>query len=83
MADNVQIQKRDAEQERKQREIDRKTWPTYKKPSNLGSYLILLLFLAIAGVIVYYVLYRKEQASMFWNRVTNRDRVPAQVEPGQ
>jgi type II secretory pathway component PulF len=83
MAENVQIPKRDAEQERKQREIDRKTWPTYKKPSYLGSYLILLLFLAIAGVIVYYVLYRKEQASMYWNRITHRDRVPAQVEPGQ
>ena len=83
MADNTQIPKRDVEQELKQREVDRKTWPTYKKPSNLGSYLILLLFLAIAGVIVYYVLYRKEQASTFWNRITHRDRVPVQVEPGQ
>jgi hypothetical protein len=83
MADNTQIPKRDVERELKQREIDRKTWPTYKKPSHLGSYLILLLFLAIAGVIVYYVLYRKEQASMYWNRITHRDRAPAQIEPGQ
>jgi len=81
MADKVQIPKRDAEL--KELEIERKKWPTYKKSSSLGSYLILLLFLALAGVIVYYVLYRKEQASMFWNRISNRDRVPAQVEPGQ
>ena len=83
MADNTQIPKRDVERELKQREIDRKTWPTYKKPSYLGSYLILLLFLAIAGMAVYYALNHKQQVSMFWNRVTHRDRVPAQVEPGQ
>ena len=83
MADNTQVPKRDVERELKEREIDRKTWPTYKKPSYLGSYLILLLFLAIAGVAVYYALNHKEQVSMLWNRVTHRDRVPAQVEPGQ
>jgi CHASE3 domain sensor protein len=83
MADNTQVPKRDVERELKEREIDRKTWPTYKKPSYLGSYLILLLFLAIAGVAVYYALNHKEQVSTLWNRVTHRDRVPAQVEPGQ
>jgi cytoskeletal protein RodZ len=83
MDENTQIPRRNAKQERKQLDSDRKTWPTYKKPSSLGSYLILLLFLAIAGVIVYYVLYRKEQASMYWNRITHRDTVPFQVQPDQ
>jgi len=83
MTDNAQRPKRHKEPELKELKSSPKTWPTYKKPSAIGSYLILLLFLAIAGVIVYYVLYRKEQASMYWNRITHRDRVPAQVEPGQ
>jgi len=83
MANNTQITKPDAERALKEHELERKNWPTYKKPSYLGSYLILLLFLAIAGMAVYYALNHKEQVSMLWNRVTHRDRVPAQVEPGQ
>lgn len=83
MASNMQLPKRDAETARKELEYERKNWPTYKKPSHIGSYLLLLIALALAGVIVYHVLYRKEQASMFWNRIAHRDRVPAQVEPGQ
>jgi hypothetical protein len=83
MADNVQIPKRDAERQLKKPEIGREDWPTYKKPSYIGSYLILLLFLAIVGMAVYYGLNHKEQVSMLWNRVTHRDRAPAQVEPGQ
>jgi hypothetical protein len=83
MAENAQIPKRNAERELKELETKRENWPTYKKPSYLGSYLILLLFLAIAGMAVYYALNHKEQVSMLWNRVAHRDRVPAQVEPGQ
>jgi hypothetical protein len=83
MAENAQIPKRDAERELKELEIKRENWPTYKKPSSVGSYVVLFLVLAIAGVVVYYALNHKEQVSMLWNRVTHRDRVPAQVEPGQ
>lgn len=83
MARKPKIPKPDAERALKALKAEREDWPTYKKRSSLGSYLMLLLFLAIAGVIVYYVLYRKEQASMFWNRITHRDRAPAQVEPDQ
>ncbi len=81
MADNAQIPKRDAEtQELKARP---ENWPTYKKSSHIGSYLILFLFLAIVGTAVYYALNHKEEVSQLWNRLTNRDRAPAQVEPGQ
>jgi hypothetical protein len=83
MADNVQIPKRDAERELKKHEIGREDWPTYKKSSHIGSYVILLLFLAIVGMGVYYALHHKEEVSLLWNRLTHRNRAPAQVEPGQ
>ena len=83
MAENAQTPKRNDERELKELKTRPENWPTYRKRSALGSYLILLLFLAIAGVIIYYVLYRKEEASMYWNRIAHPGSVPAQVEPGQ
>ncbi len=81
MADNVQSPERDPEiREQKARRED---WPTYKKPSPIGSYIILLLFLAVIGMGVYYALNHKEEVSQLWNRLTHPNRAPAQVEPGQ
>lgn len=81
MANNAQTPKRDADL--KEFEIEREKWPTYKKSSHIGSYVILILFLAIVGMAVYYALNHKEEVSQLWNRLTHRDTVPAQVEPGQ
>ncbi len=83
MEDKTQVPKPDAGPELKGRGPERKDWPTYKKPSAIGSYLILLLFLAIVGMGVYYALNNKEEVSQLWNRLTHPNRAPAQVEPGQ
>lgn len=83
MEDKTQTPRPDAGLEIKARGAERKDWPTYKKPSSIGSYLILLLFLAVVGMGVYYALNHKEEVSQVWNRLTNRDSAPAQVEPGQ
>ena len=83
MAGKTRIPKRDAERARKVLEIEREKWPTYKRPSYLGSYMLLILFLAVVGYAVYYSLNHKEQVSELWNRVTHRNAAPAQVEPGQ
>ncbi len=82
MEDKTQIPKPDAGIELKTRGADRKDWPTYRKPSYIGSYLILLLFLAIVGMGVYYALNNKEEVSQLWNRLTHPNRTPAQIEPG-
>ena len=83
MVDKTQIPKPDAGIELKGRGAERKDWPTYRKPSYIGSYLILLLFLAIVGMGVYYALNHKEEVSQLWNRLTHPNRTPAQIEPGQ
>jgi hypothetical protein len=83
MEDKTHIPKPDAEPELKVRGAERKDWPTYKKPSPIGSYVILLLFLAIVGMGIYYSLNHKEEVSLLWNRLTHRDRAPVEVEPGQ
>ena len=83
MAENAQTAKRNDEREIKDLKARPENWPTYKKPSYIGSYLTLFLFLAIVGMAVYYSLNHKEQVSMLWNRLTHHDRAPAQVEPGQ
>jgi hypothetical protein len=83
MVENAKIPKRNAEQKRKELEDERKNWPTYKKPSYIGSYLILFLFLAIVGMGVYYALNHKVEVSRLWNRLTHPNQAPAQVEPGQ
>jgi hypothetical protein len=83
MARKSEIPKRDAERAQEMLEIERKNWPTYKQPSSVGSYLILILALAFAGAIVYYALNRKEQIAGLWFRATHPDTVPAQVQPDQ
>jgi hypothetical protein len=83
MDDKTQTSKPDAGIELKGRGAERKDWPTYKRPSYIGSYLILFLFLAIVGYGVYYALNHKEEVSRLWNRLTHRDAAPAEVQPGQ
>jgi hypothetical protein len=62
---------------------ERGTGPSYRQPSSLGAYLMLLISLAIAGVTVYYVLNHKDQVARLWFRATHPDTVPAQVQPDQ
>jgi hypothetical protein len=81
MADNAQSPKRDAEI--KEFGTRREDWPSYKKPSHIGSYMILLLFLAMVGMGVYYALHHKEEVSLLWNRLTHPNKAQEQVEPGQ
>ncbi len=44
---------------------------------------MLLIGLAIAGAIVYYILTHKEQFSNLWHRATHPDPVPVQTQPDQ
>jgi len=83
MAPKTEIPNPDVDRALKVLENEQKTWPTYKKRSPIGSYLILFLFLAVVGTAVYYALNHKEEVSLLWNRLTHRDRIPTQVEPGQ
>jgi len=72
---------KDAELTRQVVELERIA-PPYRKPNPYGSYLVLIIALAIVGVIVYYILVHKQQFAQFWLRVTRPDSVPTQVEPG-
>ena len=83
MAGQTQNPKRDAERARKVLDIERKNYPTYKQPSPIGSYLLLILALAVVGVIVYSIVNRKGQISRLWDRAMHPGTVPAQVQPGQ
>jgi len=83
VARKSQIPKRDAERALKVLEYERKTEPKYRKPNPYGSCLMLVIALAIAGAIVYYVFAHKEQFAQLWHRATHPDSVPAQVQPDQ
>jgi hypothetical protein len=83
LAREPDIPKDDVERALKVSEIERENWPKYKQPSSLGSYLVLILALAIAGVTVYYALNHKEKVSRLWYRATHWGAVPAQVQPDQ
>jgi len=83
VARKPQIPKRDAERALKVLEYGRKTEPTYRRPNAFWAYLMLVIALAVAGVIVYYVLTNKEQFSRLWYRATHPDSVPVQVQPDQ
>lgn len=83
MARKSQIPKRDAERALKVLEYSRKSEPKYRQPNTYGAYLALLIALAIAGLIVYYVLTHREQFSSLWYRATHRDTVQVQTQPDQ
>jgi hypothetical protein len=78
-----QIPKRDAERALKVLEYERKTEPKYRQPNPYGSCLMLLIGLAIAGLVVYYVLNNKEQFARLWHRATHPDSVSVPVHPDQ
>ena len=54
----------------------------YHKPSTTGAYIVLLVALAIAGVMVFYIMTHREQFSRLWFRATHPDSLPAQVDTG-
>jgi hypothetical protein len=62
---------------------ERGTGPSYRQPSSIGAYLMLLIALAIVGVIVYQVLNHKEQVSRLWYRATHPGSAPAPVQHDQ
>ena len=83
MPDKTRMPKADAGPELMGRGAERKDWPTYRKPSSIGSYVILILFLAIVGMAFYYARNHKEEVSRLWNRLTHPNKASEQVEPGQ
>ena len=83
MARKPQIPKHDAERALRVLEYERRTEPKYRKPNTYGAYLMLVIGLAIAGAIAYYVFIHKEQFAQLWHRATHPDSVPVQVRPDQ
>ncbi|MBN2464729.1 hypothetical protein JXD38_03780 [candidate division WOR-3 bacterium] len=83
MARKYKIPKRDAERALKVLKYERKTEPKYKQPNSFGAYVLLLIGLAVAGLVVYYVLNHKEQFSDLWRRATHQEAPTAPVYPDQ
>jgi hypothetical protein len=83
VARKPRIPKRDAERALKVLEYARKTEPKYRKPNSFGAYVLLLVGLAVAGLIVYYVLNHEEQLSDLWHRATHQETTTAPTYPDQ
>lgn len=83
MARKPRIPKHDAERALKVLEYGRKTEPRYRRPNSFGAYLMLLIGLAVAGAIVYYILTHKEQFSNLWHRATHPEAPSVQTQPDQ
>ena len=82
MARGPEIPKFDVERAHKVMEYERKTEPKYRRPGSVGSCLMLVIALAIAGAIVYYLFTHREQFGELWQRATHPDSMPAQI-PGR
>jgi len=82
MAKGVEIPKAEAEKARQLLELERKYAPP-RRLNALVSWLVFIIALAIAGAIVYYAFFNKEQFSRLWYRATHPDSVPAEVQPDQ
>ena len=82
MARGVKMSKAEAEKDRQLRELERK-YDAPRRTKALISWLVFIIGLALAGAIVYYALFNKEQFSRLWYRATHRDTVPAQIQPDQ
>ncbi len=76
------IAKAEEEKARQLRELERK-YAAPRRIRALISWLVFLIALAVAGAIVYYALFNKEEFSRLWYRATHREAIPAQVEPDQ
>jgi len=83
VARKPQVPQRDLERVHKVLQYERRSEPKFRRPGPVRSCLVLLIALAIAGAIVYYVCTRREQFAELWHRATHPDSVPGQVVPGQ
>ena len=48
-----------------------------------GAYLMFIIGLAIAGLVVYYVLMHRDQFASLWNRATHPPTPTEETQPGQ
>jgi len=83
MGKDPQIPKRDAERALRVLEFERRGQPRYRKPNTFGSYVMLFIGLAVAGLIVYYVLHHKGQFASLWQKATHPPTPAEQTQPGQ
>jgi len=82
MAQGVDIAKAEEEKARQLLELERK-YAAPRRIRALISWLVFLIALTVAGAIVYYAFFNREQFSRLWYRATHPGSVPAQVEPDQ
>jgi len=83
MARKPQISKYDAARALKVLEYEKRTEPKYRQPNSFGTYVMLLIGLAVAGAIAYYAFVHKEQVAQLWHQATHRDSVSIPVHPDQ
>ncbi len=82
MARGVKMSKAEAEKDRPLLELERK-YAAPRRIRALISWLVFITALTVAGAIVYYAFFNKEQFSRLWYRATHPGSAPAQVEPDQ
>jgi len=82
MARGVKMSKAEAEKDRQLLELERK-YAAPRRIRALISWLVFITALTVAGAIVYYAFFNKEQFSRLWYRATHPGSAPAQVEPDQ
>lgn len=82
MARSVDISKVEEGKARQLLELER-TYAAPRRIKALISWLVFITALGVAGAIVYYAVFNKEQFSRLWYRATHPGSAPAQVEPDQ
>ena len=82
MARRVKLSKAEADKDRQLHELERK-YDAPRRTNALISWLLFILALAVAGAVVYYVLFSNGQFSRLWYRATHPDTIPAQTQPDQ
>ncbi len=83
MARKPQIPKRVTERSRSVLAYSLRNEPRYGRPNPFLAYLLLLIGLAVAGLIVYYVLNHREQFAGLWQKATHPPPPAEQTIPNQ
>jgi len=82
MARGVDISKAEEERAHQWRELEQK-YAAPRRTKALISWLVFIIALAVAGAVVYYAFFNREQFSRLWYRVTHPASEPIEVQPNQ
>jgi cytoskeletal protein RodZ len=82
MVQGEDFAKAEEQRARQLRELERK-YAAPRRTKALISWLVFLVALAIAGAVVYYAFFNREQFSRLWYRATHPASEPVEVQPDQ